>query len=49
MRQNMAEHNVLIRGIYRDYTQYSRVSTGYIADVQQYVDALPKVLSAMNA
>lgn len=48
-RQKMAEHKVMIRGIYRDYTQYSRVSTGFLADVQQYVDALPKVLSAMNA
>ena len=48
-RQKMAAENVLIRGIYRDYTHWSRVSTGLIPDVQKYVTALPKVLDAMNA
>jgi histidinol-phosphate aminotransferase len=43
-RQKMAEQNVLIRGIYRDYTSWSRVSMGMIADVQKYVDALPTAL-----
>ena len=37
----MADRNVLIRGIYRDYTHWSRVSMGKLEDVQQYVDALP--------
>jgi len=44
-RDAMAEQNVLIRGIYRDYTSWSRVSMGYIADVEQYVKALPKALA----
>lgn len=43
-RQKMAEQNVLIRGIYRDYNSWSRVSMGLIPDVQKYVDALPKAL-----
>ena len=43
-RQKMAEQNVLIRGIYRDYNNWSRVSTGMISDVQMYVDAMPKAL-----
>lgn len=45
-RQKMAEQNVLIRGIYRDYNNWSRVSMGKIEAVQQYVDALPKALEA---
>ncbi|MCR9259179.1 MAG: aminotransferase class I/II-fold pyridoxal phosphate-dependent enzyme [Pseudomonadaceae bacterium] len=43
-RAAMAQRNVLIRGIYRDYTQWSRVSMGEIKDVQQYVAALPSAL-----
>ena len=48
-RQKMAEQNVLIRGIYQDYNHLSRVSAGFIEDVQMYVDALPKVLDSLNA
>ncbi len=48
-RQKMAERNVLIRGIYRDYTNWSRVSMGMLGDVEQYVAALPQVLAEMNA
>ena len=48
-RQEMAKHNVLIRGIYQDYTNWSRVSCGKIHDVQQYVSALPTVLAALKA
>ena len=48
-RQKMAEQNVLIRGIYQDYTNWSRVSCGLIPDVQQYVNAMPKVLEQLNA
>ena len=47
-REEMAKENVLIRGIYRDYTNWSRVSMGYIEDVQQYTSALPKVLHRMS-
>jgi histidinol-phosphate aminotransferase len=43
-RQKMAEQNVLIRGIYQDYNNWSRVSMGMISDVQKYVNALPKAL-----
>ncbi len=48
-RQKMAERNVLIRGIYRDYDNWSRVSMGQLEHVQMYVDALPEVLEEMNA
>ena len=48
-RQKMAARNVLIRGIYGDYTHYSRVSMGRIEDVEKYLAALPKVLDEMNA
>ena len=46
-RQAMADKGVLIRGIYRDYTNWSRVSMGRIADVQRYVDAIPEALETM--
>ena len=44
----MAEQNVLIRGQYRTYQQWSRVSTGKIEDVKMYVDAIPKALEMMQ-
>lgn len=48
-RQKMAARNVLIRGIYGDYTHWSRVSMGRLEDVERYVKALPAVLDEMNA
>jgi len=48
-RQKMAERNVLIRGIYGKYDNWSRVSMGLLGDVEQYVAALPRVLDEMNA
>ena len=48
-RAEMAARGVLIRGIYRDYDHYSRVSMGLPADVQKYIDALPRVLEALRA
>jgi len=48
-REKMAERNVLIRGIYRDYTNWSRVSMGRLEHVQMYVDALAPVLEDMRA
>jgi histidinol-phosphate aminotransferase len=48
-REKMAERNVHIRGIYRDYTSWSRVSMGRLEHVQMYVDALPAVLEEMKA
>lgn len=44
----MAEQNVLIRGQYRTYKPWSRVSTGRIEDVKMYVDAIPKALDVMH-
>lgn len=43
-RAAMAEEKVMIRGIYRDYTHWSRVSMGRLEHVKMYVDALPRVL-----
>jgi histidinol-phosphate aminotransferase len=48
-RDGMAAHNIQIRGIYEDYTPWSRVSMGRIEDVQRYVDALPLVLDKLKA
>ena len=47
-RAEMEKENVFIRGIYRDYTNWSRVSMGRIEDVQKYASALPKVLHRMS-
>jgi len=48
-REEMEKENVMIRGVYRDYTNWSRVKRilGKLEHVQMYVDALPKVLSRM--
>jgi len=43
----MAKKDVLIRGTYRTYTNWSRVSMGKIPDVQRYIDAMPAALEAM--
>lgn len=48
-REKMASRNVLVRGIYRDYDNFSRVSMGKLEHVQMYVDALPGVLEEMGA
>lgn len=48
-RAEMARQNVLIRGIYQDYTGWSRVSCGRLEDVQQYAAAMPRALEALNA
>ncbi len=48
-REKMAGRSVLIRGIYRDYTQWSRVSMGLMQDVEKYVAALPAVLDELPA
>ena len=47
-RVAMKERGVIIHGIYRDYTHYSRVSMGRLADVRKYVENLPKVLDALR-
>ena len=43
-RAAMADQGILIRGIYRDYTNWSRVSMGKLEDVQKFVDALPSTI-----
>ena len=48
LRAAMADQGVLIRGIYRDYTNWSRVSMGKIADVQMYIDAIPEALEEIS-
>ncbi len=44
-RKKMAAKKVMIRGIYQDYTNWSRVSMGFIEDVERYVKALPEALA----
>lgn len=48
-KEKMAARNVMVRGVYRDYHNFSRVSMGKLEHVQMYVDALPVVLEEMNA
>lgn len=48
-REKMQERNVYIRGIYGQYTNWSRVSMGHIHDVEKYVAALPAVVEEMTA
>jgi len=48
-QREMAARNVLVRGVYRDYDQWSRVSMGRLEHVQMYVDALSPVLEALEA
>ena len=45
-RAGMAERGVIIRGTYGPYTPYSRVSCGYMEDVERYLAAIPAVLGA---
>lgn len=48
-RQAMEARNILIRGIYQDYTNWSRVSAGKLEDVEKYVKALPEVLDTVRS
>ena len=43
-RAAMADQGVLIKGIYRDYSNWSRVSMGKLEDVQKFVHALPRTI-----
>lgn len=47
-RQGMAKENVMIRGVYQDYTHWSRVSVGKLTDVEKYIAAMPKVLDSLS-
>lgn len=46
VRRGMEARNILIRGAYGPWTQWSRVSTGKLEDIKRYADALPDVLAA---
>ena len=48
-RDEMLNQNILIRGKYGDFHNWSRVSMGKLFDVQRYVDALPQVISNLSA
>jgi histidinol-phosphate aminotransferase len=48
-RAAMEARGILVRGIYRDYTSWSRVSMGRIEDLERYVGALPAVLDELKA
>ncbi|MEM9085916.1 MAG: histidinol-phosphate transaminase [Pseudomonadota bacterium] len=45
----MIERGIRIRGAYGKWTQYSRVSTGMLADVERYAKALPEVIGSLKA
>ncbi|MED5270232.1 MAG: histidinol-phosphate transaminase, partial [Pseudomonadota bacterium] len=47
-RDEMLKENILIRGKYGDYHNWSRVSMGNLSDVQRYVDAIPKALTNLS-
>jgi histidinol-phosphate aminotransferase len=46
VRDRFATRNIMIRGSYGKWTNWSRVSMGKVEDVQRYVRALPEVLRA---
>ena len=48
-RDEMLNQNILIRGKYGDFHNWSRVSMGKLSDVERYVDALPQVISNLSA
>ena len=47
-RDEMLKENILIRGKYGDYHNWSRVSMGNLSDVQRYVDAIPMALTNLS-
>jgi len=47
-RDEMLNQNILIRGKYGDFHNWSRVSMGNLSDVQRYVDALPQVIGNLS-
>lgn len=44
----MERRGVRIRGVYGPWTQWSRVSTGRLEDVERYAKALPEVIGRLN-
>jgi histidinol-phosphate aminotransferase len=49
VQKAMKERGISIRGAYGEWTQYSRVSTGMLADVERYAKALPEVIETLRA
>ncbi len=49
VQKAMADRGVSIRGAYGEWTQWSRVSTGRIADVRRYADALPEIIESLRS
>jgi len=49
VQAGMKERGISIRGAYGPWKQYSRVSTGMIADVERYAKALPQVIDSLRA
>ena len=47
-RDEMLKQNILIRGKYGEYHNWSRVSMGQLSDVKRYVDSLPLVLQSLS-
>ncbi len=48
VQKAMMERGVRIRGAYGKWTQYSRVSTGMLADVERYAKALPEIIDTLR-
>ena len=48
-RDEMLKQNILIRGKYGEFHNWSRVSMGKLSDVQRYIDALPIALNNLSA
>ncbi|MCW2351582.1 pyridoxal phosphate-dependent aminotransferase [Sphingobium sp. B12D2B] len=43
----MRERNIVIRGAFGEWAQYSRVSVGHLHDVSRYAEALPNIIELM--
>lgn len=46
LQSAMSDRKILIRGQYLDYNQWSRVSMGYLEDVERFCKSLPEVLAS---
>lgn len=44
----MRERNIVIRGAFGAWTQYSRVSVGDLKDVARYAEALPQIIGSIT-
>ena len=47
-KDEMLKQNILIRGKYGEFHNWSRVSMGKLSDVQRYIDALPAALNNLS-